>query len=184
MKTPGNEINKCRTFVMAGHALNRGVSFWKPKERAQKQHACGMETWYRFIYFFFSMDIVDKTFRRHQKSASNLIRRDLETDLSFMAGNKDELVQTARNDYWGSGLSYEPVLVWMMWFPEEMKKERSIRAHRMNRILFVNHCSDGQQFYWSDPKENNRALLSPENGGMASSFKRGVFRLSHFYATN
>jgi len=40
-----------------------------------------------------------------------------------MAGNKDELMQTARNDYWGSGLSYEPVLVWMMWFPEEMKKE-------------------------------------------------------------
>jgi calcineurin-like phosphoesterase family protein len=61
--------------------------------------------------FFSSMDIVDKTFRRHQKSASNLIRRDLKTDLSFMAGNKDELVQTARNDYWGSGLSYEPVLV-------------------------------------------------------------------------
>jgi len=61
--------------------------------------------------FFFSMDNVDKTFRRHQKSASNLIRRDLETDLSFMAGKKDELVQTARNDYWGSGLSYEPVLV-------------------------------------------------------------------------
>jgi len=26
-------------------------------------------------------------------------------DLSFMAGNKDELVQTARNDYCGSGLS-------------------------------------------------------------------------------
>ena len=40
-----------------------------------------------------------------------------------MAGNKDELVQTARNDYWGSELSYEPVLVWMMWFPEEIKKE-------------------------------------------------------------
>jgi hypothetical protein len=38
------ERNKQALNFRYGHALNRGVSFWKPKERAQKQQAYGMET--------------------------------------------------------------------------------------------------------------------------------------------
>ena len=60
-------------------------------------------------------------------------------------------------------------------------EERCIRAHRVNRVLFVIHCSDEQQFYPSDPKQHNCSLLSPQNGDKANSFKRGVFRLSHFF---
>ena len=90
-----------------------------------------------------------------------------------MAGNKDELVQTARNDYWGSGLSYEPVLVWMMWFPEEMKKEALEHTEWTGFYLSFTILMNSS-FIQVFQKSTIFLFFSPDNGDTANSFKRGV----------
>jgi len=84
----------------------------------------------------------------------------------------------------GSGLSYEPVLVWMMWFPEEMKKEALGHAEWIGFYLSFT-IQTNSSFTQVIQKSTIVPFFSVENGDTANSFKRGVFRLSHFlHATN
>jgi hypothetical protein len=77
------ERNKQVYNFSYGDVLNRRGSSWKPKEKGIKIACLRYGNMIQAPFIFFKWISFTKTFRHHQKSASNLIRWDLLKGFKF-----------------------------------------------------------------------------------------------------